>query len=188
MTDTTTFFARISSFFLAFWVYVLRMLSMKHKSTTLCDDLEIGIPSGKRQASGSCPIDGFVDICLSPDSKTTKTDVVSIATHDVPTKAVIKTDIFQPTVKIDRPVPVLFPAVPVIPQIGVIDNRSKHMVVQFGPYSLHENFLQLRSRKLQDSFSDLLDLFPLPPAYIPLLSVGWIDKRANLVFTTILKE
>lgn len=109
-------------------------------------------------------------------------------------------------VKIDKSVPVLFSATPVIPKIDVIDDRSKHRVVQFGtflqscleanlihviptgPYSLHEDFLQLRSRKLQDSLSDLLDLFPLPPAYIPLLSVGWIDKRANLVFTTILNK
>jgi hypothetical protein len=52
MIDTTTFFARISSFFLAFWAYVLGMLYMKHKSTTLCDDLEVGIPTGKRRISG----------------------------------------------------------------------------------------------------------------------------------------
>lgn len=38
-----------------------------------------------------------------------------------------------------------------------------------GPYSLDENYLQSRSRKRQDSFSDLLDLFPVPPAYVPLL-------------------
>ena len=129
MTDTSTFFARISSFFLVFWAYILRVLSIKHKSTTLCDDLEVGIPSAKRRVSGmaigvvpvhgnyttlfqgnfntalpvvsgSCPIDGFFDICLIPDSKTTKTDVISIATHNVPTKAsVIETGHFQPTGK-----------------------------------------------------------------------------------------
>ena len=52
MVDTTTFFARVSSFFLAFWAYVLGVLSTKHRSTTLCDDLEVGIPSGKRQVPG----------------------------------------------------------------------------------------------------------------------------------------
>ena len=36
-----------------------------------------------------------------------------------------------------------------------------------GPYSLHEDYLQSKSRKRQDSFSDLLDLFPLPPSYVP---------------------
>ena len=35
-----------------------------------------------------------------------------------------------------------------------------------GPYSLHED--QLKSRKRQDSFGNLLDLFPLPPTYVPL--------------------
>ena len=38
-----------------------------------------------------------------------------------------------------------------------------------GPYSLHEDSIQSRSRKHQNSFSDLLDLFPLPPADIPPL-------------------
>lgn len=37
-------------------------------------------------------------------------------------------------VKFDRSVPVLFPAVPVIPQISVVDNRSEHRVVQFGKF------------------------------------------------------
>ena len=37
-----------------------------------------------------------------------------------------------------------------------------------GPYSLHEDYLKSRSRKRQDSFSDLLDLFPVPPTFIPL--------------------
>ena len=60
MTDTTTFFARVSSFFLAFWVYVLKVLSTKHKSTTLFDDLEVGIPSGKRRISGMSI--GFVPV------------------------------------------------------------------------------------------------------------------------------
>lgn len=48
----------------------------------------------------SCSIDGFVDIRLNPDSKTTETEVVSFATRNVPTKAsVIETDLFQPTGK-----------------------------------------------------------------------------------------
>ena len=158
--------------------------------------------------SGSYSNDGFVDIRLNPDSKTTEIEVVSIATHNVPTKAgVIETDDFQPTgkrfklveiiwltltlfnlVKIDRSAPVFFPAIPVIPQIDIVDNRTKHRVIQFGkvftiffleanllhdiptgPYSLHEDYLRSRSRKHQDSFSDLLDLFPVPPTYIPLL-------------------
>ena len=51
MADTTTFFAQISSFFSAFFAYVVRALSLKRRSTTLCDDLELGIPSLERRVS-----------------------------------------------------------------------------------------------------------------------------------------
>ena len=37
-------------------------------------------------------------------------------------------------VKIERSVPVLFPAIPVIPQINVVGNRSKHRVIRFGKF------------------------------------------------------
>jgi hypothetical protein len=51
MADTTTIFAQISSFFMAFFAYVFGVLSLKHRSTTLCDDLEVGIPSVEQRVS-----------------------------------------------------------------------------------------------------------------------------------------